>query len=96
MDTCITNTSICIEHIINPVQHQIKITRRLKIEGSMKLIRTTQGMESDFNGGIRSVMSIDRYPDRELKLLDLMTYLEASNDIINIHPDQGPNSCDDT
>jgi hypothetical protein len=96
MDTCITNTSICIEHIINSVQHQIKITRRLKIEGSMKLIRTTQGMKSDFNEGIRSVMSIDRYPDRKLKLLDLMTYLEASNDIINIHPDQGFNSCDDT
>jgi hypothetical protein len=54
-DTCIVDSSMCIEYIINPVQHPIKITRMLKIEGSMKPIRRTQGMKSDINEGVRSV-----------------------------------------
>jgi hypothetical protein len=44
MDTCIADPSMCIEHIINPVQHRIRVTRRLKIEDSMKSIRRTQDM----------------------------------------------------
>jgi hypothetical protein len=58
-DTCIADSSMCIEHIINPVQHRVKIIRRLKIEGSVKPIRGTRCMKSSFNGGVRSV-NVDR------------------------------------
>jgi hypothetical protein len=59
MDTCIADSSMYVEHIINPVQHWVKITRRLKIEGSMKPIRRTRCMKSGFNRGVRSV-NVDR------------------------------------
>jgi hypothetical protein len=49
LDLYIADSSMCIEHIINPAQLQIKITRRLKIEGCMKSIRRIQSMKSDFN-----------------------------------------------
>jgi hypothetical protein len=60
IDTCIADSSMRIKHIINPMQHWIKITRRLKIEGSMKPIRRTQCMKFDFNRGVPSVNVIDR------------------------------------
>jgi hypothetical protein len=36
---CIVDSSMYIEHIINPVHHQINAIKSMKIEGSMKSIR---------------------------------------------------------
>jgi hypothetical protein len=55
MDTSIVDSSICIEYIMNSMQHWIQITRMIKIEGSMKLIRRTQGMKPGFISGVRLV-----------------------------------------
>jgi hypothetical protein len=33
---CISDSSMCIEHIINPVQHGIRLIRRLKIESTSR------------------------------------------------------------
>jgi hypothetical protein len=42
--TCIVDLSMCIKHIINQVQHRIRIIQKLKIKGSTKPVRRTQGM----------------------------------------------------
>jgi hypothetical protein len=55
IDMCIADSSMCIEHIINPVQHRVKIIIGLKIEDSMKLIRGSLYMKFDFNRGVRLV-----------------------------------------
>jgi hypothetical protein len=55
IDMCIVDLLMCIKHIINPLQHRLKIIRRLRIEGSMKPIRKSQCIKSGFNGGVRSV-----------------------------------------
>jgi hypothetical protein len=55
INTCIVDSSVCIEYIINPVQHWVKIIKGLKIEGIMKPIRGSQHMKFGFNGGVRSV-----------------------------------------
>jgi hypothetical protein len=34
-DTCVADSSRFIEHIINPLQHRIKVVRRLKTEDSL-------------------------------------------------------------
>jgi hypothetical protein len=54
-DTCIVDSSMCIKHIINPVNHRVKIIRRLKIKGSVKPIRRTRYMKYDLNEGVQSV-----------------------------------------
>jgi hypothetical protein len=36
IDVCIADSSMCIEHIIIPVRHRVRLIRRLKIEGSVK------------------------------------------------------------
>jgi hypothetical protein len=46
--TCIIDSSIWIEHIINSVNHRVKIIRR------------TQCMKSGSNGGIRSMNAISQ------------------------------------
>jgi ABC-type antimicrobial peptide transport system permease subunit len=58
IDACVMDSSMYIEHIINPMQHRIKVTRTLKIESSVKLMRRTQCMKIGFNRGVRSVGSL--------------------------------------
>jgi hypothetical protein len=41
LSTRVADSSICIEHIINPVRHRVKLIRRLKIEGNVKLVSGT-------------------------------------------------------
>jgi hypothetical protein len=55
IDTCIADSSMCIEHIINPVRHRMKLIRRLKIEGRVKPNSGTQCMKSGLNESVRSV-----------------------------------------
>jgi hypothetical protein len=50
---------MCTEHIINLVQHRVKIIIWLKIEGSMKPIKGSHHMKYSFNGDVRSV-NVDR------------------------------------
>jgi hypothetical protein len=38
LSTCVIDSSMCIEYIINPVWHQVKLIIRLKIEGRVKPI----------------------------------------------------------
>jgi hypothetical protein len=52
LSTRVADSSMCIEHIINPVRHQVKLIIRLKIEGSMKPISGTRYMKSSFNRGV--------------------------------------------
>jgi hypothetical protein len=44
--TCVADSSGYIEHIINPLQHYIKVVIRLKPEDSMKQINEFQHMEA--------------------------------------------------
>jgi hypothetical protein len=44
LSTRVADSSMCIEHIINLVWHQVKLTIRLKIEGSVKPISGTRCM----------------------------------------------------
>jgi hypothetical protein len=55
IDTCIADSSMCIEHIINPVRHWIRLIRRLMIEGSMKPNSGARCMKSYVNRGVRTV-----------------------------------------
>jgi hypothetical protein len=43
--TCIAESSRCTEHIINPLQHRVKVIRRLKTEDSLKQFNESQHME---------------------------------------------------
>jgi hypothetical protein len=38
LSTCVVDSSMCIEHIINLVWYRVKLIIRLKIEGSVKPI----------------------------------------------------------
>jgi hypothetical protein len=55
IDICIADSSMCIEYIINPVRHRVRLIRRLKIEGSMKPNNEIRCINSSVNGGVRSV-----------------------------------------
>jgi hypothetical protein len=50
--TRVADSSMCIEHIINPVRHRVKLIERLKIEGNVKPISETRCMKPSLNGGI--------------------------------------------
>jgi hypothetical protein len=71
--TCVADSSMCIKHIINPLQHRVKVIRRLKTEDSMEPIRISQGMKSGSIDVSDQCMSIDRQPDQKPKLLGLTT-----------------------
>jgi hypothetical protein len=40
--TCVVNSSRCVEHIINPLQHREKYVKAVKTDGSMKPINGSQ------------------------------------------------------
>jgi hypothetical protein len=44
-NTCGADSSRCIEHFINPLQHRVKVIRRFKTENSMKQVNESQHME---------------------------------------------------
>jgi hypothetical protein len=50
----VTDSSMCIEHIINPVRHRVRLIKRLKIEGSVKTNRGIRCMKCGINGGVQS------------------------------------------
>jgi hypothetical protein len=44
--TRVVNSSRCVEHIMNPLQHQVKHIKAIQIKGSMKSISESQRMRS--------------------------------------------------
>jgi hypothetical protein len=55
LSTRVVDSSMCIEHIINPVWYRVKLIIIWKIEGSTKPISRTRCVKSDFNEGVRLV-----------------------------------------
>jgi hypothetical protein len=51
---------MCIEHIINPQQHQVKVIRRIETEDGVKPIRKSQCMKSGSIEVSNKCMSISR------------------------------------
>jgi hypothetical protein len=53
LTTCVLWSRQCVsKHIINPVRHRVRLVRRLKIEGNMKLNSGTRCMKSSLNGDV--------------------------------------------
>jgi hypothetical protein len=77
---------MCIEHIINPVRHRVRLIKRLKIEGSVKPNSRTRCMKSGVNGGVRSVNVDQPVARSKTEVPRLTTYSGVSDDTINIHP----------
>jgi hypothetical protein len=46
LSTRVVDSSRCIEHIINPLQHRVKLIKEVKTEDRMKLISGSQCMKS--------------------------------------------------
>jgi hypothetical protein len=93
LSTRVVDSSRCIERIINPPQHWVKIKRRVKIEDNKKSISGSQGVRSGSTNASDECVPIGRQSDREPKLFGLTTCSGASDDTTNIRPGQGPSSC---
>jgi hypothetical protein len=52
IDMYVAHSSMCIKHIINPVQHRKRFIRRLKNKGSVKPNSETRCMKSGLNRGV--------------------------------------------
>jgi hypothetical protein len=91
--THVTDSSMCIKHIINPVRHQVKLIRRMKIEGSVKPISGTRCMKSGLNGVVWSVSANQLVAWSGNEVTRSMTRSRASDDTTNVRLGQGPNSC---
>jgi hypothetical protein len=81
MDTCILDSSMFIEHIINPVQHWTRLAQRLKITSrQLEEPKAWSLVLTEVSG---QWVLIDRYPDWEPKMPGLMTSSGGSDDTSN-------------
>jgi hypothetical protein len=58
--TCVTDSSRCVEHIINPLQHWERHVKVVKTEGSMKLISGSLHIKSGSTKVSDQCLMIDR------------------------------------
>jgi hypothetical protein len=57
--TRVADSSRCVEHIINPLQHWVKHVKAVQIEDSMKPIGESQHMKSDSTKAFDQCLPID-------------------------------------
>jgi hypothetical protein len=82
--TRVADSSRCVEHIINPLQHRVNHVKAVQIEDNMKSIGESQHMKSSSTKASDQCLLIGRKSDRESKLPNLMTCSGASDDDTNI------------
>jgi hypothetical protein len=89
LSTHIVDSSRCIEHIINTLQHRVKHVKVVKTEDSTKPISGSQCMKSSSTKTFDQCLPIGRWLDREPKLSGLMICSGASDGAINVYPGRG-------